>query len=124
MYAICSIGGVDVVEHICDDETNTKFDVDPPLPPVFLSCVAAVAEFVAVVAPATTPITSPLAVVVTIAAVVDDDELMMRIVDDEFELKPPPFVTNSASVLPTMSRVRFGTRPYRTAEKRRKKLPQ
>lgn len=92
MYAICSIGGVDVVvEHICEDETNRA--VDPPL-------LAVVAEFEFVVI-----------AVVDVNDDDDDDELMMRMFGEEVVGVKPPFATESCSELPTISRVLLGTRP-------------
>lgn len=94
-----SIGGVDVVEHICGDETKIRF-VAPPPPPLLLLLppLLSFAELFAVAAPAMTPIIAPLDdVVVTAAPAVDvDDELTMRMFVDEFdELRPAPFVTVS-----------------------------
>lgn len=100
-----SIGVVDVVEHICGDETKIKL----PPPPLLLLLLSFTAELFAVGV-----LLLLFDVVVTIAAAtaaVDDVQLTMRMVD-AFKFRPAPFVTTVvSSVLPTMSRVRFGTRP-------------
>lgn len=108
MYAICSIGGVDVVvEHICEDETNRA--VDPPLPPVLME-LAVVIEFEFVV--------------IAAVDVKRDDELMIRMLfgDELVDDVKLPFALVSCSVeFPTISRVRLGTRPYLTAVIKEKK---
>lgn len=98
-----SIGGVDVVEHICGDETKIRLP-PPPLLPLPLSFAA---DWFAVLL----LLFDDVVTMAAATAAVDDVQLTMRMAD-ALELRPAPFVTAVvSSVLPTVSRVRFGTRP-------------